>query len=77
MNEDRVARDSVQEALARIDKHEAVCAERWLKHQEDVQAIRRGIEGLYNRFWIAALAVIGVLFSTCGYLVAHTIFGKG
>jgi hypothetical protein len=73
---DQLARDTANAALARIDKHEDVCAERWRESRENHLAIRKGIEGLYNRFWLAALAVIGILLSTSGYLIAHSLFAK-
>jgi hypothetical protein len=73
---DQVARDGVTAALARIDKHEAVCAERAADQarsaadlKEGVSAIRRGVEGLYNRLWQIAGTIIIILLGALGTLL--------
>lgn len=47
---DQVARDAASHSLAAIEKHEAVCAERWNQSKEALEALRRGVEGLYGKF---------------------------
>lgn len=58
---DQEARNAAAHALAAIEKHEAVCAERWKQSRDAMEAIRRegkegldalrrGVEGLYEKF---------------------------
>jgi hypothetical protein len=60
MGIDQIARDTANRAIAVIESHERVCTERWseirrmmdlatAQNKEDVSAVRRGIEGLYDR----------------------------
>jgi len=66
---DQPARDSAADALAKIAKHEAVCAERYSQVAENLAALRTGVEGLYNRFWLAAISCISLLLMGCGVLI--------
>lgn len=73
---DHMARDAANRAISLIEAHERVCTERQGHIIENLQGLRRGVEGLYRRFWAAALGIISMLMAACGallYLVlAHT-----
>ncbi|HEX3982609.1 MAG TPA: hypothetical protein VHX12_02850 [Acidisoma sp.] len=69
---DQVARDGMNSALSKIDAHERVCAERWSEMRETVGAIRKGVEGLYNRLWYIACAFIAILVSALGTLIVRS-----
>jgi len=66
---DQVARDIAKDALARIETHEAVCAERQGHIIQGIQELKRGVEGLYRRFWGIAVGVVTLLLSACGALL--------
>lgn len=66
---DDVARASAQEALSQIEKHEAVCAERQGHIIQSLNDVKRGVEGLYRRFWAAAIGIITLLIGACGALL--------
>ncbi len=51
------------DAHARIDKHEAVCAERYLHIHDAIVETKRDVRALYSRFWVAACAIIALLVS--------------
>lgn len=61
---------------ARIDTHEAVCAERYNNIfqfmsdiKEDLAENKSDIKGLYSRFWTIAAATVGVLITVIILLV--------
>lgn len=66
---DQVARDIAKDALARIEGHEKVCAERQGHIMDSLRDVKRGVEGLYRRFWAAAIGIIALLLSVCGALL--------
>jgi hypothetical protein len=61
------ALDGASEALKRIDRHEADCV-------EFRREIKIALERLANRWWSAALGLIGVLLTALGYLIARVLF---
>lgn len=71
-NCDQIARDGMNRAFAQIDAHERVCAERWSEMRETTVAIRKGVEGLYNRLWYIACAFIAILVSALGTLIVRS-----
>lgn len=73
---DQMARDDATRALMLIEGHERVCAERHSHVLEGLHDVRGGVEGLYRRFWFAALSCISLLLTICGslfFLVAKQI----
>lgn len=66
---DQVARDVANKAIAKIEAHELVCAERQGHIIQSLQEVKRGVEGLYRRFWAAALGIIVLLLTIVGKLV--------
>ena len=66
---DQTARDTANKALAAIEGHEKVCMERQGHIIENLGDLKRGVEGLYRRFWAAALFIISLLLSACGALI--------
>lgn len=48
---------------ARIDTHEAVCAERYALIHDTLNNIKSDVKGLYGRFWAIAVSTIGLLVS--------------
>lgn len=66
---DQIARDTSNRAIALIESHERVCTERQGHILENLHDVKRGVEGLYRRFWFAALSAISLLISTCGCLL--------
>lgn len=66
---DQVARDLAKDAYARIEAHEAVCAERQGHIILGLQDLKRGVEGLYRRFWAIAVGVVSLLIGACGTLL--------
>lgn len=66
---DQVARREATQALANIQGHERVCAERYGNITANLGDLKRGVEGLYRRFWIAAISTISMLATACASLV--------
>ena len=66
---DQVARDTANKALASIEKHEGICAERQGHIIDSLKDLKEGVRGLHTRFWAAAIGVIMALISVCGSLV--------
>ena len=75
-------RTEVINLLRRVDKHEAVCAERQVTLNLTISqllaavasnhtTLTRSIDGLYNRFWIAVSGLIGALMATIWFLLNH------
>lgn len=60
------AKGTAEQALSRVDTHEAVCAERYAAIRKDVHDIKKvivwGVSGL-----------ITVLLGVCGVLIANAI----
>ena len=68
---DQMARDNAAHALSAIEAHEKVCAERQTHILGNLQDLKNGVEGLYRRFWAAALAIISLLITIVGGLVGY------
>lgn len=66
---DQTARDTANNALAAIEGHEKVCTERQGHIMENLRDLKRGVEGLYRRFWAAAISSIAMLLTACGALI--------
>ena len=66
---DQKARDLAQSAASAIDSHERVCIERWGSAMSTMNDIKRGMDGLYTRFWVAALSTISMLTGACATLI--------
>jgi hypothetical protein len=66
---DHVARDSANRAISLIEAHERICSERQGHILENLSELKRGVEGLYRRFWAVAVGVIALLISACGGLI--------
>ncbi len=73
---DQIARDNANSALAKIDAHEQICAERQGHIIESLTELKHGMQGLYKRFWTASIAVIMALASVCGTLLYMVINGN-
>jgi hypothetical protein len=79
---DQRARDMANEAMSLLKSHERVCVEQAKAAQlwregttqqiaEGLGAVRKSIGDVYNRLWIAATGLVGVLLACCGYLIVH------
>lgn len=66
---DQTARDSANKAIALIETHERVCTERQGHIIDNLRDLKTGVDGLYRRFWAAALFIITLLISACGALI--------
>ena len=70
---DQEARDMARSAEARIEKHEAVCAERYENINTTLAELKSKIAsstaGLWNRIWIATGALIILLLGVIGWLI--------
>ena len=73
---DQLARDTANKAISLIETHEQVCTERQGHIIENLRDLKRGVEGLYRRFWAAALGIITLLITALGSLL-YLIIGKG
>lgn len=71
---DQMARDEATRAISLIEGHERVCTERQGHILANLGDLKRGVEGLYRRFWAAAICCISLLLTACGsliWLIAH------
>jgi hypothetical protein len=71
---DQKARDMAQAAASAIDSHEKVCIERWGAAMATMKDIKKSTDGLYTRFWVAAVSTITMLAGACLtliYMVIH------
>ena len=75
MEIDQLARDTSQRAISLIESHERVCTERQGHIIESLNDLKRGVEGLYRRFWAAALGIITLLIGMLGALL-HLILTR-
>lgn len=66
---DHVARDSANRAISLIEAHERICTERQGHIIQGIQELKRGVEGLYRRFWAIAVGVVSLLLGVCGTLL--------
>lgn len=66
---DQIARDSANKAIALIETHELVCTERQGHIIEGIKDLKSGVNGLYRRFWAAAVACISLLLGACSTLM--------
>jgi hypothetical protein len=66
---DHIARDSANRAISLIEAHERICSERQGHILENLSDLKRGVDGLYRRFWAVAVGVIALLISACGGLI--------
>lgn len=57
---DHVAREHAQKALDAIASHERICELRWDHSKESTEAVRRGIEGLYDRLATMQASIVAV-----------------
>jgi hypothetical protein len=73
---DHVARDSANRALSLIEAHERICSERQGHIIANLAELKRGVDGLYRRFWTVAVGVIALLVSACGGLI-YLILERG
>lgn len=67
---DQLARDVANRAIAQIEAHERVCTERQGHIIDNLGELKRGVEGLYRRFWIMACTTITMLITACTALIA-------
>lgn len=72
------AHQTSQQALARIEAHDSACTERnkalegYMQRTEaSLAAMKGSISGLYDRFWLAAIAIIALLVAIIGWYVAR------
>lgn len=70
---DQFARDNATRAIALIEAHEKVCTERQGHILENLHDLKRGVEGLYRRFWLAAIGCISLLGTACASLIYMVI----
>lgn len=84
MNDGEAPMTSGQLALARVDKHEAVCEVRYTEIRDNIKAVgtagataavelREAIRGTNKILIIATLSLIGVMASMIGVLVFYMI----
>jgi hypothetical protein len=66
---DHVARDNANRAISLFEAHERICSERQGHIIQNLSELKRGVEGLYRRFWAVAVGVITLLISACGGLI--------
>lgn len=66
---DQFARDTSNRAISLIESHERVCTERQGHIIESLRDLKTGVEGLYRRFWAAALGIITLLIGALGSLL--------
>jgi len=52
-----------------LEAHERICSERQGHIIQNLSELKRGVEGLYRRFWAVAVGVITLLISACGGLI--------
>jgi hypothetical protein len=72
---DQSARDNANKAISLIETHERVCTERQGHIIDNLRDLKTGVEGLYRRFWAAALFIISLLLSACGALIYLVLAG--
>ena len=77
---DQPARDMAQAAMAKIEAHEDVCAQRWREAHNTMgrvetalEKLSKAISGLYNRMWLAAVGVIGALIGLVYFLAERAV----
>lgn len=70
---DIMARKDAAAALSDIRSHERICAERYGNITTNLGDLKRGVEGLYRRFWIAAISTISMLATACFALIYMVI----
>jgi hypothetical protein len=57
------------DALHRIDKHEAVCTQRWESLERSNAVFHERLNAISNRMWAAAIGLIVLALSAAGTLV--------
>lgn len=70
---DQRARDMATAATSQIQSHEKECALRWAGSMSALLKIERGMDGLYTRFWVAAVSTITMLTTACATLIYMVI----
>ena len=65
---DQIARDNAKDALARIEGHEKVCAERQAHIVSSLETLQRGVERINSRFIAGGGALIIILLGAVGTL---------
>ena len=72
---DQEARDLANKALALIQEHDRVCAERQKNIIDKLEGLSDGVKGLYSRFWAGAGTIILILLGALGtmmfYMLTH------
>lgn len=71
----RSGRPTVQTVNARMDQHEAICAERYDGIMHAVDGLKGHVSLIHSRAWAAMCAVIGLLSAGCIGMVGF-IFAK-
>ncbi len=66
---DQRARDMAKAAQNQIQSHEAACEIRDGHKLVVLEEIKDKLDGLYSRFWVAALSTIGMLTTACSTLI--------
>lgn len=72
---DQMARNDATKAISLIESHERVCTERQGHIIQNLGDLKRGVEGLYRRFWAAAICCISLLITACASLLWLIIKG--
>lgn len=66
---DQRARDMAQSAISKIQSHEDKCEIRDANKIVILDEIKDKLDGLYDRFWVAALSTIAMLTTACSTLI--------
>lgn len=66
----QAANTNAQAALVRLDAHEKHCTERWQVVVSLMNDVKRGVEGLYRRWWGVVGSVVVLLLAIIGYFLA-------
>ena len=67
---DHVAREIANQAIARIEGHEKVCAERQVHIVASLDVLQRSVERINNRIITGGGTLIIALIGACGTLLA-------
>lgn len=66
-----------EEAHARIDSHEAVCAYRWESVEKQLATLHDRLNAMSNRMWAAAGGLLGLcIVGIAGLLVLYITKGR-
>ncbi len=70
---DTRAIELAREALVRIEMNEKRVEDQLLGITTQLGSIGRNVNRLFDRFWFAALAIIGILLTVAGVYVKNTL----